>query len=93
MQHDTNGLYVLAFKPSWRFGANGPPLPTEFGLRMTHGRRGERLTDLTDTEWRRLEAWLDQQTKSTRVEAKRKSTCKPSTRRVTPSPPPRGGRC
>ena len=24
-EHDTDGLYVLAFNPSWRFGANGPP--------------------------------------------------------------------
>jgi len=90
-QHDTNGQYVLAFDPSWHFGANGPPLPASFGLRMTYGRRGERLADLSDAEWRRLEAWLNQQTSSTHVETRKNSTCKPATRRVTPSPP--RGRC
>ena len=92
-QHDTHGLYVLAFKSSWRFGANGAPLPATFGLRMTHGRRGERMVDLSDTEWRRLEAWLNQQTSWIRVEADKNSTCKPSTRRATLSPPPPRRRC
>ena len=58
-EHDINGQFVLAFKPAWRFGANGPPLPDSFGLRMVGGRRGERIHDLTDTEWRRLKTWLD----------------------------------
>ena len=92
-RHDTDGLFVLAFNPSWRFGANGPRLPTEFGLRMTHGRRGERSTDLSDTEWRSLETWLNQQSSSTRVEARKNPTCKPPARRVTPSPPPPRRRC
>lgn len=60
-QHDLSGLNVLTFDPSWRFGISGPLMPIEFGLRMTNGRRGERVTDLTDTEWRRLEAWLNKQ--------------------------------
>jgi hypothetical protein len=28
-QHDTDGVYVLAFSPAWRFGSNCPPLPEE----------------------------------------------------------------
>ena len=57
--HDTGGQFVLTFPRAWRFGAHGPLLPTEFGLRMTGGRRGERVVDLTDNTWRRLRAWLD----------------------------------
>jgi hypothetical protein len=60
-QHDTNGRFVLVFEPSWRFGANGPSLPERFGLRITHGRRGERMADATSSEWRRLIAWLNGQ--------------------------------
>ncbi len=77
-EHDTNGRYVLVFDPSWRFGANGPPLPTDFGLRMTHGRRGERVADLSDGEWSRLRAWLDdqQQAKLPKFSAARK--CAPA---------------
>ena len=79
-QHDTDGLYVLAFNPSWRFGANGPPLPTEFGLRMTHGRRGERVMDLSDAERRRLETWLEQQTALTTPAPRSNRACPPSQR-------------
>ena len=60
-EHDLNGRYVLALDPSWRFGAHGPPLPEHFGLRMTHGRRGERIHDLSDAEWHALERWLNDQ--------------------------------
>ena len=60
-QHDTNGVYVLALAPSWRFGANGPALPAEFGLRMTNGRRGERVVELEEPTWQRLKRWLDSQ--------------------------------
>lgn len=56
---DTGGEFVLTFAPSWRFGAHGPILPTEFGLRLTGGRRGERLSDLTEQTWRRLKDWLE----------------------------------
>lgn len=95
-QRDLNGHLVLAFKPAWRFGANGPPLPASFGLRMTHGRRGERLTDLTDAEWRRLEAWLNNQTtiKTTRTRASA-GRCQPVKRTRTPTltQPTRSGRC
>ena len=89
---DTGGLYVLTFRPSWRFGAHGPLMPAEFGLRIaTNARRAGRVISIGDAEWQRLEAWLNQQTRSTHVEANKNSTCKPSTRSVTPSPP--RGRC
>ena len=90
-QHDTNGVYVLAFNPSWRFGANGPPLPEHFGLRMTGARRGQRVADLSDGEWRSLKAWLDSQTQ---VEIKHSSPdkrCTPSNR-TAPKTPLRPGR-
>jgi len=57
--HDTAGQFVLAFSQAWRFGAHGPLLPLESGLRMTGGRRGERVIELTDNTWRGLRAWLD----------------------------------
>jgi len=78
--HDINGQYVLAFKPAWRFGANGPSLPASFGLRMTHGRRGERVMDLTDAEWRRLETWFNQQANATTPQSKSSSKCQPTRR-------------
>ena len=90
--HDTNGQYVLAFSPSWRYGANGPPLPTEFGLRMTHGRRGERVVDLSDAEWRRLETWLDQQTALTMPASRTTQTCTPKPKKSLPPTRPRS-RC
>lgn len=57
--HDTGGKFVLGFSQSWRFGAHGPLMPGEYGLRMVGGRRGERVVDLTDETWQRLKAWLD----------------------------------
>lgn len=58
---DTGGLNVLVFDHAWRFGAFGPLLPEDFGLRMIGGRRGERVADLTDSVWQRLETWLNAQ--------------------------------
>lgn len=57
--HDTGGQFVLGFSPSWKFGANGPLMPTEFGLRMVNGRRGERVSAQSEPEWKRLKSWLD----------------------------------
>jgi hypothetical protein len=59
MDHDTSGKFVLGFSPSWRFGGYGPLMPSEFGLRMVNGRRGERFSELSESEWKRLNAWLD----------------------------------
>jgi len=93
-QHDTNGQYVLAFSPAWRFGANGPPLPEEFGLRMTHGRRGERVADLSDDEWQRLQAWLDSHTQAKKGASSSGRRCTPSHRPAQEAPPrPRRSRC
>lgn len=85
--HDTGGLNVLVFNHSWRFGALGPVLPEHFGLRMV-GRRGERLTNLSNSEWQRLETWLNAQPQVT-VEPNHsgKSCCyKPP--RLPTAPPP-----
>lgn len=58
--HDTGGKFVLGFSPSWRYGAHGPLIPIEFDLRMVGGRRGERVADLTEPQWKRLRTWLDE---------------------------------
>lgn len=78
---DTGGQYVLTFDRSWRFGAHGPILSERFGLRMVHGRRGERLHDLSDASWRDLEHWLDSRQTTT-------TPAKHSTRRCQPTPQP-----
>ena len=91
-QHDTNGQYVLALDPSWHFGANGPPLPASFDLRMTHGRRGERIADLTDAEWRRLKAWLDDQDPLKAATSSTTQRCNFSNK-TTPQSPPRRKTC
>ena len=57
---DTGGVNVLVFSHAWHFGASGPLLPEDFGLRMV-SRRGERIAELTDFEWQRLETWLNMQ--------------------------------
>jgi hypothetical protein len=92
--HDNGGIYVLAFNPAWRFGAHGPVLPDSFGLRMTGARRGQRATDLSDDEWRRLEAWLNSQPQ---VEIKPSASgkrCRPSNRTAPKTPPrPDRSRC
>lgn len=59
IKRDTDGKFVLGFLPSWRFGAHGPLLPIKFGLRMVGGRRGERVSELSEPEWKRLKMWLD----------------------------------
>jgi hypothetical protein len=73
---DTGGLNVLVFDRAWRFGAFGPLLPEDFGLRMINSRRGERVADFNNSEWSRLETWLDAQPQIT-IEASsdRKSSC------------------
>ena len=79
---DTGGEFVLTFEPSWHYGAHGPTLPAHFGLRMTHGRRGERVHDLSDAAWRDLERWLNDQQPTT-------TPAKPGNRRCQPTPRPR----
>ena len=56
---DTGGQFVLGFSPWWRFGAHGPLMPTEFGLRMANGRRGERVSEISEAEWKGLRSWLN----------------------------------
>lgn len=58
---DISGVNALVFDPAWRFGGFGPRLPVEFGLRLTGGRRGERVHELSTDEWMRLRRWLDTQ--------------------------------
>jgi hypothetical protein len=89
---DTGGTYVLAFNPSWRFGANGPRLPSEFGLRMAQARRGERLHDLTDAEWHDLQAWLNDQSTLDALPRQGERHCRPSPSRNAQSTP-RKPRC
>jgi hypothetical protein len=55
---DLGGEFVLVFKEVWRFGSAAPVLPEEFGLRMTGGRRGHRVTQIDDTNWKALRQWL-----------------------------------
>lgn len=74
LQRDTGGLNVLVFKPSWRFGAYGPVLPEDFGLRMV-GRRGERVCGPSDLDWQRLEAWLNAQPQVTIESAAGRERC------------------
>ena len=65
IDRDTGGLNVLVFDHAWRFGAFGHLLPEDFGLRMIVGRRGEKIGDLTDSDWQRLEIWLNAQPQAT----------------------------
>ena len=89
-RHDTGGKFVLTFSPAWRFGAHGPLLPSEFGLRMTGGRRGERVVDLPDGTWRRLKAWLDENADETLLDEPSGKRCRPRPRSTTcPLSPPR----
>lgn len=86
---DTGGLNVLAFDHAWRFGAFGPLLPEDFGLRMINIRRGERVADLTDSVWHRLETWLNAQPQiSIEVASNRKSSrdCTACALPVSPQP-------
>ncbi|MBV7480349.1 hypothetical protein [Pseudomonas sp. PDM31] len=72
---DTSGLNVLVFDHAWRFGAFGPLLPEDFGLRMINSRRGERVAELIDSVWQRLETWLNAQPQ---VSVEAASNSKPS---------------
>lgn len=62
---DTRGMNVLVFDQAWRFGAFGPLLPEDFGLRMVGSRRGDRAADLSSSEWLRVETWLSAQVQVT----------------------------
>jgi hypothetical protein len=84
--HDTGGLYVLAFNPSWRFGAHGPVMPESFGLRMIGGRRGQHVADLSDADSRRLRAWLDGQSQLETSATPSGKRCRPSRRIDSPQP-------
>lgn len=75
--HDTGGKFVLGFSPSWRFGAQGPLMPIEFDLRMVGGRRGERVDDLTESEWKRLRAWLDENSADVSTIPQGSKRCRP----------------
>lgn len=77
MPRDISGVNSLVFDPAWRFGAYGPRLPTEFGLRMVGGRRGERLSELSAQEWKRLRAWLDAQDTGVLQKASVPRSCAP----------------
>lgn len=57
---DLSGQYVLLFDESWHFGAAGPILPSDFGLRMTGGRRRHRVHELSTLQWAALRTWLNQ---------------------------------
>ncbi len=58
---DLAGRYALILNPSWRFGAAGPILPEQFGLRMRGARRKHRVHELTHAQWAKLRLWLDLQ--------------------------------
>ncbi|HEY8506708.1 MAG TPA: hypothetical protein VIL32_00040 [Steroidobacteraceae bacterium] len=81
---DLSGAFVLVLDPVWRFGASGPVLPGEFGLRMVGGRRKHRVHDLTKRAWHRLSAWLDRQEQAR--DAARGGSCG----NARPAPAPRG---
>ena len=63
IQRDLSGEFVLVINPVWRFGASGPILPAEFGLRITGGRRAHRVREISDADWGRLSIWLAEQSK------------------------------
>jgi hypothetical protein len=71
---DLGGRYVLVFAQSWRFGAAGPILPDEFGLRMRGGRRNHRVHELSEVAWKELREWLDSQRRGTSA-PRRRSNC------------------
>ena len=93
--HDTGGAYVLA--RSIRPGAlarTAPCCPNHSALRMTHGRRGQHVTDLSEADWRRLETWLNSQAQVEQGMPSPSRHCTPS-RRSAPKTPlrPRRSRC
>jgi len=92
-RHDTNGQFVLVFEPSWHFGASGPLLPERFGLRMTHGRRGERIADATASEWQGLIDWLNGQSADV-VDQSKSAPCRSRLSKPQESMPrEKAGRC
>jgi hypothetical protein len=56
---DLGGEYVLVFKQSWYFGPTTSVLPQKFGLRIIGGRRGNRVTTISNEQWCELKEWLD----------------------------------
>jgi hypothetical protein len=74
---DIGGINALVFDPAWGFGAYGPRLPAEFGLRMVGGRRGERICELAHKEWQALRSWLDAQTPGVAQKETRGRSCHP----------------
>lgn len=79
---DVSGLNALVFDPAWRFGAYGPRLPTDFGLRMVGGRRGERICELSTEEWRKLRRWLTAQSPGLAQHESPNRFCSPPKRAV-----------
>lgn len=77
---DISGVNALVFNPAWRFGAYGPRLPAEFGLRMIGGRRGERISEVSADEWKAPRSWLDAQTQSVVQKETRSRPCDPPRR-------------
>ena len=77
---DLSGRYVLLFKESWYFGPTSPLPPESFGLRMTGGRRGHRVADLADAQWKKLKSWLNAQTRVTTAEPIKDRGCRPKPR-------------
>jgi hypothetical protein len=75
---DTGGKFVLGFFPSWRFGAHGPLMPSDFDLRMVGGRQGERVAELTEPEWKRLRQWLDENSAELTSLPQSSKRCSPS---------------
>ncbi len=75
LPRDIGGKNALVFDPVWRFGAYGPRIPAEFGLRMTGGRRGERVSEFLPPESKALQAWLDAQTQGVDQKDTRSRAC------------------
>lgn len=59
MARDLGGLNALVFSPSWHFDHTIAVLPECFHLRMNGGRRGHRKSDIDESVWLELKAWLD----------------------------------
>jgi len=92
---DTGGVYVLTFIRSWRFGAHGPLMPEQFGIRIAmNARRAGRVVHMQDDEWHRLEAWLDSQTQAKKGPSSPVRPCKPPRNAIQrPLPATRRSRC
>jgi hypothetical protein len=77
LARDIGGINALVFDPAWRFGAYGPRLPAEFGLRMVGGRRGHRTRELSLDAWKRLRSWLDAQAPGIAQKDSQAVSCQP----------------